>query len=92
MTTETKDQTHEQKVQAQIARMEAILPRVIDTLIDIFEGRKFIAVVTTKTPDGEFVSMLQLSDNSDAAPPTLAYNPDNPPPASVFYQGATQPR
>lgn len=69
MTTETEDQTHEEKVQAQIARMEAILPRVIDTLIDIFDGRKFIAVVTTKTPDGEFVSTVTLADNSDAAAP-----------------------
>lgn len=87
MTTETEDQTHEEKVQAQIARMEAILARVIDTLIDIFDGRKFIAVVTTKTPDGEFVSMLQLSDNSDAPPVD-----DSAPAAAVFYQGATQPR
>lgn len=68
MTTDTQDQTNEEKVQAQITRLETILPRLIDTLFDIVDGRKFIAVVTTKTPDGEFVSMLEVTDNSDAPP------------------------
>lgn len=82
------DQTNEEKTQAALGRLETILPRAIDTLIDILDGRKFLAVVTTRTPDGKFITTMEIADNSDAPAPV----DDSAPPAAVFYQGATQPR